>query len=201
MVYHGGQFLGGPGQIYVGGKADEVGQMSVDYMSVIEFKNCVKGLEYCSVGDLRYTFDDKDWVGVKALKGDKNIIRLINLMLEENRAMLNIFVEHVVDASEIVESVDPTLRLTATLELESREEYRGTREGDDIESLEDRDSVEGDGVGGDVGYENKGGLKGSHSVKGDWVRVNVCQDEGHEVDGLDLVNKVDDRVADEIIAK
>lgn len=104
------------------------------------------------MGDLRYTFDDKDWVGVKALKGDKDIVRLINLVLEENRAMLNIFVEHVVDASEIVESVDPTSRLTATLGLESREECRGTREGDDIESLEDRDSVEGDGVGADVGY-------------------------------------------------
>lgn len=30
--------------------------------------------------------------------------------------------------------------------------------------------------------------------------MNVCQDEGHEVDELDLVNKVDDRVDDEIIA-
>ncbi|KAB1225980.1 hypothetical protein CJ030_MR1G018399 [Morella rubra] len=111
VIYHGGTFLGGRGQLYVGGSADVVGNMDPDFISLEEIRSTVNGLGYVESGDLWYTFDDEEWVAVKTFKSDRDVINMINRSRAEKRKVLNIFVEHVIDEAELLQLDSPLAEL------------------------------------------------------------------------------------------
>lgn len=126
VIYHGGQFLGDGDKIYSGGKVEEVEIIDPDYISVGEIGSTVKTLGYLQTGDLWYTFDDEKWLVVKTFKSDKNVTNMINRSRNENKRVLNIFVEHAIEEAELVEDIGG----------EGREDTGGGEdlEGDDEES-------------------------------------------------------------------
>ena len=143
MIYHGGTFLGGRGQLYVGGSADVVGNMDPDFISLEEIRSAVNGLGYAESGDLWYTFDDEEWVAVKTFKSDRDVINMINRSRAEKRKVLNIFVEHVIDEAELLQLDSPLA------ELEARPSTYGGC-GDDEDNNEGDREEEGSDYGTDL---------------------------------------------------
>lgn len=52
LIYHGGQLLGAGGNIYSSSKVDGVGNIDLDFISVMEIGYAVKGLGYILTGDI-----------------------------------------------------------------------------------------------------------------------------------------------------
>lgn len=107
VAYHGGQFLSERGQVYLGGSISDMVEVDPECISVIDINSAIEELGYLKAGDLRYTFDDENWLSIRLLKGDGDVIEMIQRAALENRKVLRIYVEHAVDHPDFIEQNDP----------------------------------------------------------------------------------------------
>lgn len=87
--------------------------MDLNFISTNKIGNAVLAFGYLHISYLWYTFDDEDWLAFRRLKSDKDVIDLINRSFKEKRSVLNVYVEHVDEEAETIETADPPLALTS----------------------------------------------------------------------------------------
>lgn len=140
--------------------------MDPDYILIIEIGSLVLALGYVHTGDLWDTFKDEYWLDVSSLKIDPDVVNLINRYIKEMRRVLNVYVEHVNDETEIIEPMNPLLALIGLGPSQDERDLVGqsleevvVKEGIDGNVFQDRD-LGRNSIEDDIGREPKENIGG-----------------------------------------
>jgi len=110
QLLHHGESFDGLRTSYIEGDVTDCGEIDLDVLSVIDLASEVKELGYRNAIQFYYKLDEENLKeGMTELTTDRNIIRRIGRIIEENRKVIHIYVDHRVDEPAINEQ--PTIAI------------------------------------------------------------------------------------------
>ncbi|KAB1200855.1 Beta-glucosidase BoGH3B [Morella rubra] len=133
--------------------------------------------QFCGekTGNLWYCFDDEEWVALRSLKNDKDVVNLINRSFVEKRSILNIYVEHAVDEAVLVETAEPLLQLTGPVPSQTQSDVPEAPIDDAADGGTVGDLEGGENIAEDLSVDEDLGVDEDFGVEED---VNVNQELG-----------------------
>jgi hypothetical protein len=104
---------------YVGGDVTDCGEIDLDVLFVVDLASEVKELGYRNKIQFYYKLDEENLKeGMIELTTDRDIIRMIGRIIEENRKVIHMYVDHKVDEPAINEQPTIALLMDVPVEVE-----------------------------------------------------------------------------------